>query len=167
MKNYKLEIAFLILVILISIGGFWKLFMRADANPSGLHYLHLITSLLWLVLLLIQLIYIERKRFSLHRKLGLAIFIMGPLIVATVALLSVHSAHKGVVSGQGDILIVQNVMGTLELGFIILLAFILKKRRKLHGAFLLSTALLFMGIALFFTLISFVPQFKIEGPETF
>jgi uncharacterized membrane protein len=47
------------------------------------------------------------------------------------------------------------------------MAFILKKRRKLHGAFILSTALLFMGIALFFTLISFVPQFKIEGPETF
>jgi hypothetical protein len=58
-------------------------------------------------------------------------------------------------------------MGTLELGFIILMAFILKKNRKLHGAFLLSTAVLFMGIALFFTLISFVPQFKIEGPETF
>jgi hypothetical protein len=89
------------------------------------------------------------------------------LLVATTALLSVHSAHKGVVSGQGEILIVQNVMGTLELGFIILLAFVLKKRRKLHGAFLLSTAILFMGIALFFTLISFVPQFKIEGTETF
>ena len=37
----------------------------------------------------------------------------------------------------------------------------------MHGAFLLSSAVLFMGIALFFTLISFVPQFKIEGPETF
>jgi hypothetical protein len=31
----------------------------------------------------------------------------------------------------------------------------------------LSTAMLFMGIALFFTLMSFVPAFKIEGPETF
>lgn len=37
----------------------------------------------------------------------------------------------------------------------------------MHGASLLSTAILFMGIALFFTLISFAPQFKIEGPETF
>ena len=71
------------------------------------------------------------------------------------------------VSGEGDALFVQNVMGTLELGFIILMAFILKKNRKLHGAFLLSTALLFMGVALFFTLIGFVPHFKIEGPETF
>jgi hypothetical protein len=50
---------------------------------------------------------------------------------------------------------------------LIFLAFLLKKRRKLHGSFLLSTAILFMGVALFFALISFVPQFRIEGPETF
>jgi hypothetical protein len=89
------------------------------------------------------------------------------LLVASTALLSVHSAQKGLVSGQGDFLIVQNVMVTLELGVTILLAFILRKRRKLHASFLLSTGILFMGIALFFTLISFVPTFKIEGPETF
>lgn len=92
---------------------------------------------------------------------------MAPLLVATTALLSVHSAHKGVVSGQGDFLIVQNVMGTLELALLVLLAFVLRKRRKLHGSLLLGTAMLFMGIALFFSLISFVPAFRIEGPETF
>jgi len=71
------------------------------------------------------------------------------------------------VSGQGDALIVQNVMVALELGLLILLAFVLRKRRTLHGTILLSTNILFMGIALFFTLISFVPQHKIEGPATF
>ena len=92
---------------------------------------------------------------------------VGPLLFASVALLSVHSAYKGVSSGQGDFLIVQNVTVTLETGLLILLAFIFRKQRKLHGAFLMSTVILFMGIALFFTLISFVPHFKIEGPETF
>ena len=86
---------------------------------------------------------------------------VGPLLFASVALMSVHSAYKGLTSGQGDFLIVQNVMVTIETGFFILLAFIFKKQRKLHGAFLISTVILFMGIALFFTLISFVPQFKI------
>jgi hypothetical protein len=46
-------------------------------------------------------------------------------------------------------------------------AFWLRRRREIHGALLLSTALLFMGIALFFTLIGFVPAYRIEGPETF
>ncbi len=76
-------------------------------------------------------------------------------------------AHRGLVSGEGDFLIIQNVMGTFELGLIIFLAFLLKSRRKLHGSLLMSTTILFMGIALFFALISFAPPFKIEGPETF
>jgi hypothetical protein len=123
--------------------------------------------LIWLLLLLCQLTLIGKNRYLIHRKIGLSILFIGPLLVATTTLLSVHSAHKGVVSGQGDFLIVQNVMVTIEMGVLIALAFIFKKHRKLHGAFLLSTAILFMGIALFFTLISFVPQFKIEGPDTF
>lgn len=66
--------------------------------------------------------------------MGLAVLIIAPLIFATTALLTVHSAHKGLVSGQGDALIVQNVMVTLELGMLILLAFVLRKHRLLHGA---------------------------------
>ena len=81
--------------------------------------------------------------------------------------MTIHSADKGVISGKGDPLFVQNVMGTLELAVLILLAFVVRKRRALHGAFLLSTVLAFVGVALFFTLLGFVPQFKIEGPETF
>ena len=71
------------------------------------------------------------------------------------------------VSGEGDFLIVQNVMGTIQLGLLIFLAFLLKNRRKLHASLLLSTTIFFMGIALFFVMISFVPQFRIQGPETF
>ena len=50
---------------------------------------------------------------------------------------------------------------------IIVLAFALRKRRQLHASFLVSTALLFMGIAMFFSLTAFVRGFRIEGPETF
>jgi hypothetical protein len=64
-------------------------------------------------------------------------------------------------------MVVQNVMVTLELALLIFPAFWLRRRREIHGALLLSTALLFMGIALFFTLIGFVPAYRIEGPGTF
>ena len=161
------EYLFIAIVILLGITGFWNLYFGVDSNPNLYHHLHVITNFIWLFLLLFQLNLIGKNNYKDHKKVGLAILIMGPLLVASTALLSVHSAQKGLVSGQGDFLIVQNVMGTLELGFIILSAFILRKQRKLHGSFLLSTAILFMGIALFFTLISFVPSFKIEGPETF
>jgi hypothetical protein len=122
---------------------------------------------MWLFLLLYQLSLIGKNNYSEHRKIGVAVLFIGPLLFATTALLSVHSAHKGLVSGEGDFLIVQNVGVTIEVGIFIALAFIFKKHRKLHASFLLSTLLLFMGIALFFTFLSFLPQYKIEGPETF
>lgn len=165
--RYIPEFGLIAAAALISVLGFWDIYFGADAAAQPHHHLHLATDFIWLGLLLTQLTLIARGSYASHRKVGLAVLVVAPLLVATTAMLSVHSAHKGVVSGEGDFLIVQNVMGTLELGLIICLAFLLKSRRQLHGALLMSTAILFIGIALFFVLISFAPPFKIEGPETF
>jgi len=153
--------------MLIMVLGFWDIYFGADADPQPHHHLHITTVFIWIGLLLTQLALIAGGSREMHRKVGLAVLVAGPLLVASVAMLAVHSADKGVVSGEGDFLIVQNVMGTFELGLLIFLAFLLKNRRKLHASLLLSTILLFMGIALFFVMISFVPHFRIEGPETF
>lgn len=166
-NQYLGEYFLIATVLLLSLTGFWDIYSGADASPNPYHHLHVVTNFAWLFLLLYQLRLVDTGKFGDHRKVGASVLVLGPLLVASTALLSVHSAHKGLVSGRGDFLIVQNVMVTLEMGFLILMAFILRKRRKLHGSFLLSTTILFMGIALFFTLISFVPKFKIEGPETF
>lgn len=166
-RYYILEIALLAAVILISVAGFWNIYFGADADPQPHHHLHLATVFIWMGLLLAQLVLIVRRSFQAHRKIGLAVLVAGPLLVATTAMLAVHSAHKGVVSGDGDFMIIQNTMATLELGVLIFLAFLLKNRRKLHGSLLLSTTIVFMGIALFFALTSFVPPFRVEGPETF
>lgn len=154
-------------VALVSVLGFWDIYFGADAAPQPHHHLHIATAFLWLGLLVFQLTLIGKGSTATHRNVGLVVLGVAPLLVATTAMLSVHSAHRGVVSGEGDFLIVQNVMGTLELGLLIFLAFALRKNRKLHASFLLSTTILFLGIALFFALISFAPPFRIEGPETF
>ena len=164
---YRPEFGLIAAVILIMVLGFWDIYFGADADAQAHHHLHITTVFIWIVLLLIQLTLMASGSREMHRKVGLAVLVAGPLLVATTAMLSVHSAHKGVVSGEGDFLIVQNVMVTLEAGLLIFLAFLLKNRRKLHASLLLSTTILFMGIALFFALISFAPQFRIEGPETF
>ena len=166
-RQYVFETLFLATVFALSLTGFWKIYFGAGADPNGFHHLHVLTNLAWLTLLLCQLSLAGSARYRTHKQLGLSVLFFAPLLVATTALLSVHSAHKGLVSGRGDFLIVQNVMVTLELALLILLAFVLRKRRKLHASFLLGTAMLFMGIALFFTLIGFVPAYRIEGPETF
>lgn len=166
-NHYRLEFGMLAAVMLIMVLGFWDIYFGAAADAQPHHHLHITTVFIWIGLLLTQLTLMARGDRQLHRKVGLAVLVTAPLLVATTAMLSVHSARKGLVSGEGDFLIVQNIMGTLELGLLIFLAFLLKNRRKLHGSLLLSTTILFMGIALFFVMISFVPQFRIEGPETF
>jgi len=165
--GYKLEMAFLILTIVISIAGFWSLYFGSEAAPNGFHHLHLVTSFAWLALLLVQLWLMSAQRIVLHRRVGRLVLILAPLLIASAALLSVNSAARALDSGQADPLIIQNVGVTIQLAILLLLAFAMIRRPRIHGAFLISTALLFMGIALVFALISFVPSFRIEGPDTF
>lgn len=164
---YFFEHILLVVTLLLTVSGFWDIYFGKDAAPNAYHHLHIVTDFLWLFLLLYQLRLVANNKFADHRRVGLAVLFMGPLIFATTSLLSVHSAQKGIASGQGDFLIIQNVGVTIELGLLTFLAFVVRKRRKLHGSFMASTAILFMGIALFFSLISFAPMYKIEGPETF
>jgi len=166
-RPYALEYGLIVATMLVSVLGFWEIYFGEGADPNRFHHLHVVTNAVWLGLLFYQLRLIGSARFGDHRRAGLAVLGLAPLLVATTALLSVRSALKGVVSGEGDFLIIQNVGVTLELAVLIFLAFVVRKRRKLHAAFMMSTCIMFMGIALFFTLISFVPLFRIEGPETF
>lgn len=166
-SQYRFEFALLAAVLPIAVLGFWDIYFGADAEAQPHHHVHIATVFMWLFLLLAQLALIARGNRVTHRKVGLAVLVAGPLLVATSATLSVYSAFKGVVSGEGDFLIIQNVGVTIELALLIFLAFLLKRQRKLHASLLLSTSIMFMGIALFFALISFAPPFRIEGPETF
>lgn len=166
-NQYFSEHLLLAATMVLSVFGFWNIYLGERAAPNSFHHLHLVTNFSWMFLLLYQLRLIAGKRHGDHRRVGQAVLVLGPLLFASTALLSVHSARRGIASGQGDDLIVQNVITTLLVALLILLAFVLRTRRKLHGAFMMSTALLFLGIALFFTLISFVPGYRIEGPETF
>src|SRR5262245_43152878 len=164
---YPLESLLIGVAALLTVAGFWNIYFGHESSATLYHHLHILTNFVWLALLLVQLALIGSANSRWHRKIGLFVLAAGPLLVASTALLSVESARKGVESGQGDFMIVQNVMGTLELALIIVLAFALRKRRPLHASFLMSTALLFLGIASFFSLIGLVPGFRIEGPETF
>lgn len=166
-RKYLAEYFLLVGVSLISVLGFWDLYFGIDADPQPHHHLHLTTAFLWILLLFVQLNSIARGRSKAHRKNGLVVLFMAPLVVATVASLSVLSAQRAASSGEPDTLLVQNVMVSLQLGLLVVLAFVFRKRREIHGSMLFSTLIMFGGIALFFALLSFVPMFRIEGPETF
>ncbi|QNA45343.1 hypothetical protein [Lacibacter sediminis] len=162
-KKYIFEYVLIIITIALTVSGFWNIFLGADAKPTPYQTLHVIVNFSWLFLMLYQLSLIGSNQTIKHKRVGLLILFFGPLLFAHAVLMAIHSAHKGLVSGQGDFLIVQNVFGTLELGLIILMAFILKKRRKIHGAFLFSTIVLMNGISIFFLFLAVAPQLIIYG----
>lgn len=166
-KQYAAEFLLVGTTMVIGVLGFWDIYFGAAPNPQPHHHLHVVTTYLWMGLLLTQLVLLSRGSRAKHRRLGLAVIVAGPLLVASAAMLTVHSAHRALISGEEDILIVHNVLGTGWLALLLLLAFALKKRRKVHGALLSSTLVLFLGPAIFFALIAFAPPFRIEGPETF
>lgn len=166
-QKHTLEFVFLLMVIGFSLVGFSSLWLGENSRRTPYHYLHIITILAWLLLLLSQLVLVRHNGFRRHRAIGQSIFIAGPLLVASLMFLSVHSAAKEAAAGQADDLLVQNVGTTLQIALLVFLAFVMRRNRDVHASFLMSTALVFLGIALFFTFISYVPGFKIEGPETF
>lgn len=166
-RRYAPEFALTGTVMAVSVLGFWDVLVGRADDPQPLHLLHSVTSFAWLGLLMMQLWLIANGKRETHRAAGLSVLVAGPLVIATTALLSVFSAAKGVSSGEGDMLIVQNVLTTIELALFIVMAFVLKAKRRIHAAFLLGTAILFLGIALVFAMTSFFPPFRIEGPDTF
>lgn len=166
-QKYSLEFVFLLMVIAVSLVGFSSLWADESAKLTPYHGLHIVTSVAWLFLLLYQLVLTRQQQFRRHRAVGKLIFVAGPLLVASLTLLSVNSAAKEAAVGEGDSLLVQNFVTSMQVALLIFLAFALRRNREVHASFLMSTSLLFMGIALFFTFISYVPGYKVEGPETF
>jgi len=164
-RNARVETAFLVLVIVVGVAGFWNLYLGPNASPDGFHHLHLLTSFAWLGLLLLQVRMVGAGRVDLHRRFGRAVLALGPLLVASTALLSVRSASRWAGASGGDPLLVQNAGVTIELGMVLLMAFLAIDRPRLHGAWLLSSALFFLGIALVFTLVGFVPAFQPGGSD--
>lgn len=166
-QRHTPELVFVLLVLVTSVIGFSSLWRDAEAGITGYQALHIVASIAWLLLLLGQLLLVRERRFERHRAIGQSITVVGPVLIASASLLTVHSAARAIASGEPDALVVQNVTFTLELALLVVLAFVVRRNRAVHGALLLSTTLMFLVIALFFTLISYVPGYRIEGPETF
>ena len=69
-KKYIFEYLLIVIVILLAVTGFWKIYFGVDAHPTPYQNLHVITNLAWLFLLLYQLSLIGTKKQKLHRKIG-------------------------------------------------------------------------------------------------
>lgn len=90
-KKYKFLIAFFSLVTIVSLAGFyssyWSKFPRFGEFKNLIH-IHFLAFTCWLILIVIQPILIMRKKFMLHRQLGRFSYLLAPILVLTIILLT-------------------------------------------------------------------------------
>lgn len=90
-KKYKFLIAFFSLVTIVSLAGFyssyWSKFPRLGEFQNLIH-IHFLAFTCWLFLIVIQPVLIMKKKFKLHRQLGRFSYLLAPILVLTIILLS-------------------------------------------------------------------------------
>ena len=90
-RKYKILIVFFVLIMIVSFAGFynsyWSKFPRLGEFKNLIH-IHFLAFSCWLFLIVIQPILIMKKKFKLHRQLGRFSYLLAPILVLTIILLS-------------------------------------------------------------------------------
>ena len=151
--------------------AFWPSYLSDLPGARLAHHFHAASAVLWTILAIAQSWTIHHDRFALHRKTGLAVFLLFPLfLVAGVWVIHVEATTlAGDLTGAEGKLIAQ--FGFFDplanIGFALLFWGGLKYRYKvhLHARYMLAT-LLFVVAPIVFRLIGFIPYFRADTPET-
>jgi len=90
-RKYKILIVFFALIMIVSFAGFyssyWSKFSRLGEFKNLIH-VHFAAFSCWLFLIVIQPILIMKKKFKLHRQLGKFSYLLAPILVLTIILLT-------------------------------------------------------------------------------
>lgn len=121
--------------------AFWSPYLSQVFDGPGVHtHLHAITATLWLLLLIVQPLAIAAGRFTLHRSVGQAAWVLGPMVVVSIVLLA-HGSVKGQqVEAFANVLYLQlSLAAVFALSYA--LAMITRRTVALHARFMVCTGL--------------------------
>ena len=160
-KAYLLVLALLALTFV----AFWPSYLSDLPAAKMAHHFHAASAVLWTILAIVQSWTIHHDQLALHRKTGLAIFLLFPLfLIAGVWVIHVEATTlAGGLTDPENFEIAQ--FGFFDplanIGFALLFWGGLKYRHKvhLHARYMLAT-LLFVVAPIGFRLLSFIPWFR-------
>lgn len=90
-KKYKILIVFFTLIMIVSFAGFYNSYISKFprfGEFQNLIHIHFLAFTCWLLLIVIQPVLIMKKKFKLHRQLGRFSYLLAPILVLTIILLS-------------------------------------------------------------------------------
>lgn len=168
---YRLAPYFVGFVLLVIMTGFWASYFGAsEAIPLAFH-VHAISSMTWLVLLIVQQVVIQRRANELHRWLGRASFVLFPfLIFGFVMIINLTAGNYA--AGDGPVTMALGPsfgigMGIAIIGYLTLFFLALKHRRnvKLHAGYMLATPLILFESPFSRVMDAYLPWMNVIGSE--
>ncbi len=140
-----------IALFLIAIIGFWKPYFALKFGDIDRYtHIHAVTMVVWCLLLISQALLVRLGNRALHKKIGVVAYALGPVIMASIFLLS----HNRIMKHRGEIthdhyflLFIQ--FGTLFIfSFAYLLAMYKKNDPAIHARAMIATSLTMIDPAL-------------------
>jgi hypothetical protein len=161
-------VGFVLLVIMV---GFWATYFGASAPIPLAFHVHAISSMTWLVLLIVQQVVIQRRALELHRWMGRASFMLFPFLIFGFVMIINLTASKYAVradpvgSALGPSFGIG--MGIAIIGYLTLFYLALKHRRnvKLHAGYMLATPLILFESPFSRVMGDYLPWMNIIGSK--
>jgi hypothetical protein len=133
-----------IALFLIAIIGFWKPYFALKFGDIDRYtHIHAVTMVVWCLLLIGQALLVRFGNRALHKKIGVAAYVLGPVIMASIFLLS----HNRIMKHRAEITVEHSNLLFVQLGtlvifsFAYLLAMYKKNDPAIHARAMIGTSL--------------------------
>jgi len=168
---YRYAPYFVGFVLLVIMTGFWASYFGAsEAIPLAFH-VHAISSMTWLVLLIVQQVVVQRRAIALHRWMGRASFVLFPfLIFGFVMIINLTAGNYA--AGKGPVTMALGPsfgigMGIAIAAYLTLFYCALKHRRnvKLHAGYMLATPMILFESPFSRVMGDYLPWMNVIGSD--
>ena len=150
-KAYQ-NISFLFTLFLAGIlWGFHKtytIYFPDFKDFKWIHHVHGALMMSWVLLLIVQPIFITTGRVKMHRVFGKASYVTAPLILVSLFLIAKTGYHHTLVTGTREdahCFMVLDLRGLFVFGLFYFLAMINRKNAPYHMRYMIGTSLLLIG----------------------
>lgn len=169
---YRKAYIFVLALLVLTFVAFWPSYLSELPGAKVAHHFHAASAVLWTILAIVQSWSIHHDRIALHRKAGLAIFLLFPFfLVAGMWVIHVEATTLAgdLTSAEGKQIAQFGWFDPLaNIGFALIFWGGLKYRYKvhLHARYMLGTLMFVVAPIVWRLLQSSLPFFYNDTPET-
>ncbi len=151
-KAYKNIIYFFLIIIAITLIGFYKTYFVLFPDfidIKKVHHIHAFTLVLWFVLLIVQPILIQQKKYEWHRQIGKFSYVLVPIIFVLMLMVYknqyLREESNGSPHSQNVGLLFIPFTDTFPFVIYYILAIINRKNIAKHMRYMIATSILLLS----------------------